>query len=239
MNAIRVTINYLGVPLKSSEISALTEDQISPAADLHVDILEAFFGLPVKSLGLEIIQRYCDLSTPDLYAPILPHSDKLFERLISPLKSAKRCYCFGEFLATIELCSHVGEMLAQLAWEITPITHNRSRVTPEFEKGLFGRRFEKLGQDRRIEVLKTFGAVSDHQAGLFEELRKKRVSYFHLWSAGTENSQADAVSCFRSALTLTKEVLQIGIDPNDRGRLLINPLLPAYLSEEHSHESDT
>jgi hypothetical protein len=236
MNAIRVTINYLGVPLLSSQIAALMEAQNSPLAG---NILESFFGLPVKSLGREIIERYCDLSTPDLYAPILPHSDKLFERLISPLKSAKRCYCFGEFLATIELCAHVGEMLAQLAWEITPITHNQSRVTPEFEKGLFGRRFEKLGQERRIEVLKTFNAVSDYQASLFEELRTKRVSYFHLWSAGTENSRDDAAFCFKTASVLTKEVLQIGFDPNDRGRLLINPLLLAFLSEEHVDKVDT
>ena len=239
MNGIRVTINYLGVPLESNQISALTEDEISPLADFQVRILESFFGLPVKTLKRDIIERYCELSTPDLYAPILPHSDKLFERLISPLKSAKRCYCFGEFLAAIELCSHVGEMLAQLIWDITPIAHNRTRVNPEFEKGLFGRRFEKLGQERRIEVLKTFKAVSEDQANLFEELRKRRVSYFHLWSAGTENGQADAASCFKTALRLIKEVLQIGIDPNDHGKLLINPLLSAYLSEEHGNKNGT
>jgi hypothetical protein len=232
MNTIRVTINYLGIPLKCDEISALIEGREGPHAGFQSEIIGSFFGLPVKSLGRETIERYCDLSTPDLYAPILPHSDKLFERLISPLKSAKRCYCFGEFLATIELCAHVGEMLAQLAWEITPITHNQKRVTPEFERGLFGRRFEKLGQERRIEVLKTFRAVSDHQASLFDELRTKRVSYFHLWSAGTDNGRADASSCFRTALALTKEILQIGLDPNDRRKLVINPLLSAYLSEK-------
>lgn len=239
MNTISVTVNYLGVPLLSSQIAALMENAGNQFAGLEVDILESFFGLPVKNLGREIIERYCDLSKPDLYAPILPHSNKLLERLISPLKSAKRCYCFGEFLATIELCAHVGEMLAQLVWEITPITHNQRRVTPEFEKGLFGRRFERLGQERRIEVLKTFSAVSEHQASLFNELRTKRVSYFHLWSAGTENSRDDAASCFRTALVLTKEVLQIGFDPKDRGRIVVNPLLSAYLSEEHVDKGDT
>jgi hypothetical protein len=130
-------------------------------------------------------------------------------------------------------------MLAELSWEITPITHNQNRVTPGFEKALFGRTFEKLGQERRIGVLKAFRAVSDHQACLFDELRKERVTYFHLWSAGTENLQADAASCFKTTLALTKEILHIGINPNDRGRLLINPLLSAYLRKEHIPQSGT
>jgi hypothetical protein len=174
-----------------------------------------------------------------MYAPILPHSSKLFERLISPLKSAKRCYCLGEYLATIELSAHVGEMLTQLTWQITPIVHNQSRVTAEFEKGILGREFEKLGQDRRINVLKTFGAISESQANQFDDLRKRRVRFFHLWSTGVEDVQSDARRCYKIALLLTQEILQIGISPHEPGRVTINPLLSAFLHDTGEWEENT
>lgn len=228
---IQVTLNQLGIPLDRGEIPALLQGKGSKTG-----LVESVIGLPLQHLPGEILERYCDLSTPELYTPILPYSEKLHERLISPLRSAKRCYCFGEFLATIELCSHIGEMLAQLVWQITPITHNQGPVTEEFEKGLFGSTFEKLGQNRRIQVLKTFGAITPDQAIMFEDLRIKRVRYFHKWSAGTESSQSDAADCFKAALTLAKEIMQIGISPDERGTLVLNPLVASYLNKLISGE---
>ena len=42
MNSIRVTINYLGVPLQISQISALMGNGENPLADLQVEILGLF-----------------------------------------------------------------------------------------------------------------------------------------------------------------------------------------------------
>lgn len=232
---IQVMLNQLGVPLDRGEIPALLQGK-GPVADMKTEKVESVIGLPLKYLPGEILERYCDLSTPEFYIQILPYSEKLHERLISPLRSAKRCYCFGEFLATIELCSHIGEMLAQLVWQITPITHNQSPVTDKFETGLFGSTFEKLNQDRRIKVLRTLGVITTDQAKMLDDLRLKRVSYFHRWSAGTESSQSDAACCFKTALTLAKEIMQIGISPNERGTLVLNPLVASYLNKLASGE---
>ncbi len=234
-NKIQVMFNQLGIPLDRGEIPALLQGK-GPVADMKAEHIESVIGLPLEHLPGEILERYCDLSTPELYMPILPYSEKLYEKLITPLRSAKRCYCLGEFLAAIELCAHIGEMLAQLVWQITPINHNKGRVTEEFEKGLFGRTFEKLGQERRIEVLRTFGAITSDQARLFDILRVRRRDYFHIWSAATKGSQPDAAGCFGAAFTLTKEVMQIGISPNERGTLVVNPLLSTYLNESVSGE---
>ncbi len=169
----------------------------------------------------------------------MPHSSKLFERLISPLKSAKRSYCFGEYLATIELSAHVGEMLSQLAWKMTPVTHNQKRMTDEFEKNVFGRSFEKLGQDRRLKILRAFGAISEHQYNDFTKIKNERRIYFHLWSKCTENIKMDSLSSYKGALRLIRDILQVGISQQEPGKVTVNPLSVKYLEDlgEWSDES--
>jgi hypothetical protein len=240
MTIMQVTINYLGLPLNVKEIDDILEESPEPHhTRWQLSVIQAFFGFPLKSLPREVLERYCEASSPDLYAPFMPHSSKLFERLISPLKSAKRSYCFGEYLATIELSAHVGEMLAQITWEMTPITHNKKRVTEVFEKGVLGSKFEKLGQERRISILHAFGAINDSQRKLFADLKNKRRGYFHLWSTGTENLKEDSLSSFKWALTLTCEILQIGISPNVPGKVRVNPNLVSYLKDRGDWSEST
>ena len=232
MAIMQVTINYLGIPLSVDQIENLLERPTASAqTEWQGTIIEQFFGLPLKALPTETLKRYCETSSSELYAPVMPHSIKLFERLISPLKSAKRCYCFGDYLATIELSAHVGEMLTQLTWKMTPVTHNQNRVTNEFEKRVFGSKFEKLGQQRRLSVLHAFGAITDLQHQLFTYLKNKRRTYFHLWSPGTENIKDDSLDCYKMALTLTREILQISISPEEPGKIIVNPLLINYLRD--------
>lgn len=149
--------------------------------------------------------------------------------MLSPFKSAKRCYCLGEYLAAIELCAHVGEMLAQLLWAMSPITHNQEPVTTDFEKAMWGSTFEKLGQDRRVKVLEAFTALKTDHVEIFNFLRTTRRKYFHLWSESTEDIQEDAKNCFIRLTKLVKEILQMDISPTEPGKITVNPMLSAYL----------
>jgi hypothetical protein len=229
MGSIKVNLNYLGIPLNFDRIDLIQSDKSDQMIDLDRVHLNHFFDLPIKQLPRDILERYCEVSSPDQYNPILPINEKLFERLLSPLKSAKKCFCLKEYTATIELAAHVAEMLAILVWKITPISQNGARITVEFEKGLWGRRFEKLGQEQRVRVLAAFNAISTTQKDLFDSIRTTRRRYFHLWSTSSEKIHSDSLMCFKAASELVKSIFQIEFSETQRGTIKINPLLSDYL----------
>lgn len=228
MGTIDVTINYLGVPVSSEYVDKLLSDGKDHSGDIEYTMLHHVLELPPEHLPREVLDRYVEVSKQETYTPILPHSDKLFEKFLAPLKSAKRCYCLGEYLASIELSAHLGEMLALLVWKISPITLNKSAITAAQEKALWGREFEKLAQEKRIDLLKVFGFIAEGDERALDFLRATRRTYFHLWSESTENVGKDALKCFLTVLELVKSILQI---QPDRGKISINPLLSKYLQE--------
>jgi len=110
-------------------------------------MIKHVLDLSPETLPRAALERYVEISTADYYIPIFPVTDKMFERLLLPLKSAKRCFSLGEYLATIELCAHVGEMLATLVWQMTQVRLNDKALDEKLESLLFGRPFESQGQD--------------------------------------------------------------------------------------------
>lgn len=232
MATIAAEINFLGVPLDSTGIDKLlsftgSSDQL---LTLDRELIQAFLEFPLNAIPRVVLERYSEISPPSLYQPVLPRTDKLYERLLSPLKSAKRCYCLGEFLATIELSAHIGEMLATLVWLMNTPSLNGQPITAETEKALWGKNFEKLGQNERTGVLRAFNLITDPQKTLFDFLRTTRRKYFHLWSGDLQQAKSDALTTFFKIMELIDEILQIKIG---NGTLLMNPKLLKYV-ESHS-----
>src|SRR6266849_5178453 len=145
---------------------------------------------------------------------------------IAPLRHAKASYMVGNFLATLALCGMVAEMLALLLWEMAEITINGERMTTKEEDNLFGRPFEKLGQDRRVGVLLTYGLISVRVRDDLELVRKTRNKYLHLWSQDHRELPNDAVAVFKAAVRVTVAVL--GQDIVD-GTFVLKPQLLKYL----------
>lgn len=228
METINVTINYLGIPVSSEYVDKLLSDGKDHSGEIEYMMLRHIFELPPEHLPREALDRYVEVSNKETYTAILPHSDELFERFLAPFKSAKRCYCLGEYLASIELSAHLGEMLALLIRKITPITLNENPISAIQEKALWGRQFEKLGQEKRIDLLKVFGAISAENAQILDFLRATRRKYFHFWSVSTGNIRKDALECFLKVSELVKNILQIQYN---REKISINPLLAKYLQD--------
>lgn len=231
MKTVSVTLNYLGVPIKSEYIDKIFSSHVDTSKDTEYLILENFFGICPKHLPREVLERYIELTDKNTYLPFFPHTNKIFERLLSPFKSAKRCYCLGEYIATIELCAHLGEMLALLLWQMTPLTHNDKSITPDFEKSILGDEFEKLRQDRRIKILKAFGAMQNDTAQLFDDLRTTRRKYFHLWSSDVSKAKKDAYNCFHKVAKLIKKILKMEINKEKPNTFVMHPLLLEYLKK--------
>jgi hypothetical protein len=233
MATIHATVNFFGAPLEVCDIDKLTDHQNAANQLIQLDkrLIELFLEVPLANLPRTILERYAEISPQKLYQPVLPHTDKLYERLLSPLKSAKRCYCLGEFLATIELSAHIGEMLATLVWHMSTPSLNGQPITTETEKDLWGgKTFEKLGQNERTGVLRAFNLINDSQKALFDFLRTTRRKYFHLWSGDLQQAKPDALTSFFKIMQLIDEILQIKIG---NGTLLMNPKLLQYV-QSHS-----
>jgi hypothetical protein len=200
------------------------------------EIIADFVGLVLEikreSLTLEIVRRFSELSPSEVYIPVIPNEEKFIDRLVRPLKSAKRTYCLGEFLATVALSGLAGESLALLAYRIRKFVLNGQPISGEQEKKLFGKDFDSLGQERRIKVLECLGYIDRDDERLFLDLKGCRDKYLHLWEVDTSQIHSDAKKSFLNAMRLFKKITGLSID--ESGSLVMNPNFLAYLKQTQS-----
>lgn len=224
MSRITVQINFFGPFIKKEEIGKILNPEISNTIyQYERDLFEYFFELPFNSLSNEIIERYAEITTEESHCSIVPHTKEILKRLLKPLKSAKKNYCLGDYSATIALCGTVGEMLAILLWKINEVRLKNNLITERDEKGLFGESFEKLGQDRRLKILKTFSQITENQYQEFIDIKNSRRPYLHLWSADLSKEKDDALKVFKNTFKLFKDITGVGLA--DAGTVKINPLM--------------
>ena len=135
----------------------------------------------------------------------------------------------GNNLAVIALCGLVAEMVALLMWKLAEAQLNGHKMRESDEKALFGRSFEQLGQERRVEILNRYGIISSEHTHHFGKIRASRRQYLHFWSHGHVDIEKDAVACFNAAAHLVIDT--IGQDIKE-GKILLNPKLLQYLKRE-------
>jgi hypothetical protein len=226
-------LNYFGISVASEYLERLADGN-DHASDWEFQSMQGLLGVSPAHVPREVLERYVEVSPPHSYLPIFPRTDKIFERILGPLRSAKRCYCFGEYLATIELCAHLGEMFAILLWQMRPLHMNGEPIGDDAEAQLLGTSFERQRQDRRIKILQAIGGTHDAVAKRLDDIRRRRRKYFHLWSEDASNARADALHCFWQIVEVAGSVLQIGFD---NGRVVMNPALRAYVQRHRKKET--
>lgn len=229
-NRILIRINSFGAFIKTEDIPEILNKEIArPDLEFVRSILAGFFDLPIDALSQNILERYVEVTTEKTHTQVAPSEDRLFERLTKPLSSAKKNYCLGEYAAAIALSGTVAEMLILLLWEINEIRIKGELISSQQEKALFGKKFDDLVHFRRVQILKTFGIITEGQYKLFDQIRKKRNDYLHSWSVDVSNEKEDAAECVRSIFQLFLEITQIGI--SDAGTVKINPKLLNFFKE--------
>lgn len=146
-----------------------------------------------------------------------------------PLRHAKGNYALANYLGCIALCGMVGEMVAILQWDISKVTLQGHPMTDTEQKAVFGRTFEKLGQERRADVLHSLKLIDDKILEAFNRLRGLRNKYLHFLSQPHTELSVDARQAYGCALTLVSYVLgQTFVD----GSVVLRPELMAYLAEK-------
>jgi hypothetical protein len=184
-----------------------------------------------SSAVVDLVQRYKKVSieTPRLFAA--PAEARLLERLIWPLRQAKGSYLLGNFLGMISLCGMVGEMAAILIFDLADVRLNNAPLDAEKQKALFGSSFEKLGQERRVELLRAYGMIDEPLRQAFDTIRTRRRRYLHLWSADHASLEDDAVECFKAAVVVVVSALGLSVD---EGKLILRQEIYDYLAKHNA-----
>jgi hypothetical protein len=194
-----------------------------------------FLGTPGTPGAVDdLIRRYKAVSveSPRLFAA--PAEARLLEKLIWPLRQAKGSYMLGNFFGTISLCGMVGEMAAILIFDLADLRLGAGPIDVEKQKALFGSSFERLGQERRVEVLRAYGVIDETLRGAFNTIRECRRRYLHFWSTEHTALEDDARNCFKAATLIV--VSALGLDIRE-GKLVLRPEIHSYLAE-HSAGGD-
>jgi hypothetical protein len=183
-----------------------------------------------------ILSRYKAISIEKKRILAAPNEQRILDKLIWPLRNAKAGYMCGNYLGVIALCGMVAEMVAIFLFEINSFKLNKTIVPDEGQKAIFGSSFEKLGQERRVNILYAFDVINNEMKKSFDIIRNIRRIYLHLWSQDHEKLPSDAVKCFEAAVLLV--VSTIGQDLKD-GKLILNKGIFEYLEKRGIYsESD-
>jgi hypothetical protein len=196
-----------------------------------------FICTPGVGSDLEsILSRYKTISVEKKRIHAAPSEQRILDKLIWPLRNAKAGYMCGNYLGVIALCGMVAEMVAIFLFEINSFKLNKIIVSDEGQKAILGSSFEKLGQERRVNILNAFDIVNNEMKMSFDIIRNIRRRYLHLWSQDHEKLPSDAIKCFESAVLLV--VSTIGQDLKD-GKLILNKEIFEYLEKQGIYsESD-
>lgn len=175
-----------------------------------------------------LIRRYREVDATGTRLFAAPAEDRILDKLVWPLRHAKACYMFGNYLGTISLSGMVAEMVAVLFFEISEFKIRGNPMDKTEQAAIFGSAFEKLSQDRRIKVLHAYRIIDDETNSWFDTIRQKRRVYLHIWSQDHERLPTDAREVYQAAISLVVKV--IGQEIRD-GAISLNGALVKYLGQ--------
>jgi hypothetical protein len=159
---------------------------------------------------------------------VLPLEQRLEDKLILPLRQAYASHLLGNYLGTLALCGMIGEMLTIFKFEISNIKLARRKLSKDDEKSLFGYEFERLGQERRIEVLTVYKLIDKDSAKLLGKIRKIRNNYLHYWSRDHDQLENDSFQVLCATIDFVKNSFPQHFE---NGKVVLSPEVTQYLQQ--------
>jgi len=170
-------------------------------------VLRFAAGTQIPESMEEVVRRYKQVSTAKLDLMAVPADKTILDKIVWPLKSAKVCYCLGQYLACIAASGLVGEMYAILVFEAKAGERSEPTVPTCSD-------FEKKGQRARIDVLWQNDLIDKKTWTSLKELQGTRRKYLHFLSAHHRQLEADAKKMYVTALRTVKRT--VGLKPVTR-----------------------
>ncbi len=104
-------------------------------------------------------------------------------------------------------------------------------MTEVQQRALFGSSFERLGQERRVDILHSLKLVDDATKATFDSLRAVRRKYLHLLSQTHSQVAPDARRAYEDAI----KIVAVALGPTVKdGAVVLRPDLMAYLADRGS-----
>ena len=210
-------------PLMCPEIARMGPLDLPPKSDQLLDYL---FAPQVERTAQAFTARYRALAADGDPLSIVPAEPNILEKLVWPLRSAQGSYALGNYLSCIAMCGLVGEMVTILTWDVSQLEFQRRALDDALAKQLLGSSFERLGQERRIDVLVAAGLIDDNTRRALDDLRVIRRKYLHLLSHSHAQVDADARKAFVAAVTVVRILLGVSGMNED---VVLRPDLARYL----------
>jgi hypothetical protein len=188
-------------------------EQETPQEGSEAETALAVFGSilgETKSPVLEAIRRYRTVTDQSDEPSLVPMHEVIMRHVIRPLAEAKKCYVLGMPVACIAQAGLVGEMVAlwrfrMLREELGRLAADKLKDIPEVAA------FDKLGQERRVDVLKEHEPLDAEMVTSFGELRGIRREYMHFMVDEKKNADRDALRAMKHATKLVIRTLGLGI----------------------------
>lgn len=204
-----IQFHYLGPIILSSSGDFL--NATGDFADNQRSQLASFLSIKQADLTEGVVSRYIEVTPKRDHQAITPAHDKIRARIVEPLKIAKKSYCLEEYIASIAMSGVVGETMAHVFLQLYETEINGIVVDPNTEKAIFGKRFDELGQMRRIEILRELKYINLDQEKMLKNLQDTRRPYMHWWNLGktAEEIKSEARQAVTGAARLFSSVFDI------------------------------
>ena len=158
----------------------------------------------------------------------VPMHSTIMEHVVRPLVEAKQCYILGMPVACIAQAGLVGEMVAlwrlRMLAGVVNIEELDEDVRDAFKEG----EFDRLGQERRVKVLKKIDSLDDATVQAFGELRSVRRRYLHFMIEKNPNADRDARNALAWANVLVAKTLDLKFD---EGRIVLPETVRRFIQE--------
>jgi hypothetical protein len=194
------------------------------------EILKYLTDLPTPGTAELFVKRYKELmSVLDSIIVASPADDLFLQKFMKPIQHAIKSYILGGYLGSIAMCGMVAEMSAILIYGMADKNIRDRKFTAEDERNIYGREYEKLGQERRVDILRALGFIDQPTFDSFEAIRNSRNRYLHYLSQDHSGIENDAKEALVAATRILHFIIRPTIAP---GGLSLNPALVKYLVEQ-------
>jgi hypothetical protein len=215
-NSRLVTLNQAGEGLKESEIDSVLDLGNTATASKRSN-LASYFNVEEDKLSRQMLIRYAQAD--EVMARISAGSadQDIRKRVTNTLQSTKRCYSHAEYIACIEMCALLGEMIAnylciadkeKLIAVIDDLEEGDKKIINRI--GTSDKYFsDEYNQLFRLKWLNKADVIDTHDETCLVYIHKLRIKYFHHWSTDHENAQTDALDVLVRGSGIAAKYLEV------------------------------
>lgn len=226
--AIYTRFNVLGIDLLEDQIRDILDLSIeSTEVQFRREWLASFFSIDESELSRTNLTRYAEVDLAMTNISAGSNNDDIHTRVIQPLASAKKCYAYSEYLASIELTALHAEMLVNYLCTADKdaleskrnslSAQDQQHINDNISEGAFFA--DKINQVVRLRWLLSANLINIDDKKAFERVHGLRINYFHRWQPSVNNAKNDALDIMSTISPISAKYLELHDKANNIERI--------------------